>query len=124
LSKTKIFFQRAVEALGVLESDFKMIGSGVASTFDEAKVTRELTLEKGFESIIVATSKWHSKRTYYTFKSVFKNDDHIKITIYPTKYDTFDADNWWKKESQTELVFGEYVRLIYYAITLRISPFT
>jgi uncharacterized SAM-binding protein YcdF (DUF218 family) len=122
--KTKIFFQRAIEALGVQESDFKMIGNGVTSTFDEAKVTREFIMEKGFDSIIVVTSKWHSKRTYYTFKSVFKNDDQITIAIYPTKYDTFNADNWWEKESQAEAVFREYVRLIYYAITLRISPFT
>jgi uncharacterized SAM-binding protein YcdF (DUF218 family) len=122
--KTKIFFQRAIEALGVPENDFKMIGNGVTSTFDEAKVTREFIMEKGFDSIIVVTSKWHSKRTYYTFKSVFKNDDQITIAIYPTKYDTFNADNWWEKESQAEAVFREYVRLIYYAITLRISPFT
>jgi len=122
--KTKIFFQRAIEALGVPEKSFQMIGNGVTSTFDEAKVTRQFIMDNGFDSFIVVTSKWHSKRTYYTFKSVFKNDDHIKITIHPTKYDTYDADNWWKRESQSELVFGEYVRLIYYTVTLRISPFT
>ena len=34
---SKIFFQRAIEAMGVPENSFKLIGDGVTSTYDEAK---------------------------------------------------------------------------------------
>jgi len=68
------------------------------------------------------TSKWHSRRDYLTFKSVIK-DDGIKVWIYPSKYDTFDPNAWWKKETDAELVFYEYVRLIYYIVTFRVRPF-
>jgi len=120
---SKIFFQRALEAMGVPEDAFKLIGDGVTSTFDEAQAAKAFLRENGYKSIILVTSKWHSKRAYLTFKSAFKNDEGIKIVPHASKYDSFDPDRWWKKEVDAEVVFGEYVRLIYYILTLRISPF-
>ena len=120
---SKIFFQRSIEAMGVPENAFKFIGDGVTSTYDEAKVTQKFLRENGYKSIILVTSKWHSKRAYLTFKSAFSDDHETKIIPYPSEYDSFDPDRWWKKEVDAEVVFGEYVRLIYYIITLRISPF-
>lgn len=118
----KNFFQKAIEAMGVPSNAFKRIENGVTSTYDEAIVTRQFLKENGYKSILIVTSKWHSRRAYLTFKSVIK-DDGIKVWIYPSKYDTFDPNAWWKKETDAELVFYEYVRLIYYIVTFRIRPF-
>jgi uncharacterized SAM-binding protein YcdF (DUF218 family) len=122
---SKIFFQRAIEAMGIPHTSFKMIGHGVTSTYDEAKVAKRFVNKNGYKSILLVTSKWHSKRAYLTFRSVFDKDTEAKkrITIHPSKYDTFDPDNWWKTGVDAELVFGEYVRLIYYILMLRISLF-
>ena len=120
---SKIFFQRAIEAMGIPENAFKLIGDGVTSTYDEAKATRKFLRENRYKSILLVTSKWHSKRAYLTFKSAFSDDHETKIITYPSEYDNFDPDRWWKKEVDAEVVFGEYVRLIYYILTLRISPF-
>ncbi|MFX0124539.1 MAG: YdcF family protein [Candidatus Hodarchaeota archaeon] len=122
---SKIFFQRAIEAMGIPDSSFKMIGNGATSTYDEAKVAKRFVNQNGYKSILIVTSKWHSKRAYLTFRSVFNKDTEIKkrITIHPSKYDTFDPDNWWKTGADAELVFREYVRLIYYIVMLRISLF-
>ncbi|MFX0200261.1 MAG: YdcF family protein [Candidatus Hodarchaeota archaeon] len=121
----KIFFQRSIEAMGIPDTSFKMIGDGATSTYDEAKVTKRFVNENGYKSILLVTSKWHSKRAYLTFRSVFNKDTEIKkrITINPSKYDTFNPDNWWKTGADAELVFGEYVRLIYYIAMRRISLF-
>jgi len=115
----KIFFQRALEAMGVPEHAFKLIGNGVASTYDEAEATKEFLKKNGYKSILLVTSKWHSKRAYLTFKSVLKNDE-IKLVMQPSKYDVFDPDAWWKKRNDTELFFYEYIRLVYYILTFRI----
>ena len=120
---SKIFFQRAIEAMGVPEDAFKLIGNGVTSTYDEAKAMEKFLLANGHKSILLVTSKWHSKRAYLTFKSVFKDDHKKKIIPHPSRYDTFNPDTWWKNEVDAELVFREYVRLIYYILTFRISPF-
>lgn len=118
----KAFPQRALEALGVPEKALRFIGDGVASTYDEAKVAQAFVREHGGRTIIIVTSKWHSRRTYLTFKSVFKHQK-VSISIYPSPYDTFNPDDWWKNESDIELVFREYLRLLYYVLTFRISFF-
>ena len=115
-----IFFQRAVAAMGVPEKSFRFIGNGVASTYDEALATREFLKKIGYKSILLVTSKWHSKRAYLTFRSALKNDA-IKIVIQPSKYDSFDPEMWWKNKDDAELVSYEYMRLIYYILSFRIS---
>jgi uncharacterized SAM-binding protein YcdF (DUF218 family) len=117
----KIFFQKAIEAMGVPEYAFKLIGDGVSSTYDEALATREFLKKNGYKSILLVTSKWHSKRAYLTFRSALKNDG-IEIVIQPSRYDAFSPDVWWTNQNDAELVFGEYVKLIYYIVTLRINP--
>ena len=118
----RIFFQRAIEVMGIPENSFSLIGGGVTSTYEEAKVTKAFLGENGYKSILLITSKWHSKRAYLTFHSVLNRKDGIEITIVPSKYDTFNPEAWWKKEDDAESVFREYVRLIYYVVTFRISP--
>jgi uncharacterized SAM-binding protein YcdF (DUF218 family) len=116
----KIFFQKTIEGMGIPEKSFQFIGNGVSSTYDEALATREFLKKNGYKSILLVTSKWHSKRAYLTFRSALKNDG-IEIVIQPSRYDAFRPDGWWKNENDAELVFYEYIRLIYYILTSRIS---
>jgi uncharacterized SAM-binding protein YcdF (DUF218 family) len=115
----RLFFQRAIEAMGIPENSFKLIGDGVSGTYDEAKATKRFMTENGYQSILLVTSKWHSRRAYLTFKSALKNDG-IKVTIHPSKYDTFNPDAWWKNEIDAEKVFEEYIRLVYYILNFRL----
>ena len=120
----RIFFQKAIEAMGIPENSFMLIGDGVASTYDEAIATKQFLKNSGYKSILLVTSKWHSKRAYLTFKSVLRGENGIRISVIPSRYDTFNPEAWWRNESEIELVLREYVRLIYYLVTLRISLFT
>jgi uncharacterized SAM-binding protein YcdF (DUF218 family) len=120
--RCKGFSERALEAMGIPETAIVYIGDGVNSTYDEAKAAQRFIGERGGQSIIIVTSKWHSKRTFLTFKTVFK-DKRIDISIYPSPYDTFNPDTWWKSETGVELVFREYLRLLYYVLTGRITFF-
>jgi len=121
--KRKIFFQRAIEAMGIPDDSFKLVGNGVTSTYDEAMVTKKFLAESGHKSILLVTSKWHSRRAYLTFRRAM-NSPAITIIAHPSKYDGFDPTNWWKKETAAESVFREYARLLYYVITFRISLFS
>jgi uncharacterized SAM-binding protein YcdF (DUF218 family) len=119
----KKFFQRAVEAMGIPPEALKMIGDGVTSTYDEAKVTKQFLIQNHYRSILLVTSKWHSRRAYLTFKTAFKDTKELKITVYPSKYDTFDPQRWWKNQSNIEIVMAEYLKLFFYLVTFRISLF-
>jgi uncharacterized SAM-binding protein YcdF (DUF218 family) len=118
---SKVFAQRALEALGIPETAFTWIGNGAGSTFEEARAVEQFAKAKGYRSIIVVTSKWHSKRTRSVFASVFRHED-VHIAVWPTKYDTFDPTAWWKSEGRVQLVIEEYVKLAYYVLTFRIRP--
>lgn len=119
----KLFLQKAIESMGVPEQSFKLIGDGITSTYDEAKVTKTFLKINGYKSILLVTSKWHSKRAYLTFKSVLNKGDSINIIAYPSKYDSFEPGGWWKSERDIKLVLGEYIKLIYYVLMLRIQSF-
>ena len=118
----KIFFQKAIEAMGIPEYAFKLIGEGVTSTYDEAMATNAFLKKNSFKSVILVTSKWHSKRAYLTFRSVLDKRNEIKITVVPSRYDSFNPRGWWTNKADAELICYEYVRLIYYIVTLRINP--
>ncbi len=87
----------------------------VESTYEEAKAVRDFLRKNNLKSIMIITSKYHSKRTYLTYKSLLK-DDGVKIISCPTKYDEFDPERWWKVRSQAIKVLYEYERLPFYLL--------
>ena len=118
---SKVFARRALEAMGIPETAFTWIGNGAGSTFEEALAVERFVKAKGYRSITVVTSKWHSRRTRSVFANVFRETD-VNITVCPTKYDAFDPTAWWKSEGGVQLVIEEYVKLAYYILTFRIRP--
>ena len=118
----KSFTERAVEAMGVPEKDFHLIDREVQGTWDEARVALSFMQERGFKTMLLVTSRWHSRRAHLTFRSVLEQGGAFKIVSVPSAYDSFRPESWWRSERDAELVFREYVRFLYYLVTLRISP--
>ena len=104
-----------LQGLGVPESACINSERFVGSTFDDAKVVRDLVQEKGYQSLIIVTSPTHSRRAWLTFQKVFEKDD-IEIMVVPSKYTKFRSDDWWKTEGYFEEVIAEYLKLLHYSI--------
>lgn len=68
----------------------------------------------GINSILIITSKFHSKRAYKTFQKTFKNTG-IKLYI-ATAPDGVDYNNWWKSHEQSQLILSEWAKTIVYWI--------
>jgi uncharacterized SAM-binding protein YcdF (DUF218 family) len=116
----KIFFQWAIESMGVPENSFILVGDGAQTTYDEAKIFSDLVRKQRIKKILLVTSKWHSRRAYYTFGSAF-GGEHVEILVYPSPYDGYEPGSWWKSQSQLKRVAGEYIKLMYYFISFRID---
>jgi hypothetical protein len=59
------------------------------------------------------TSKYHSARARMIFeKAVRSFDRNIEIYIVANKYDTFNAEQWWKDRESFKQVILEYLKLI------------
>jgi uncharacterized SAM-binding protein YcdF (DUF218 family) len=117
----KSFTERAVMALGVPEGAFRLLDKEVQGTWDEAWVASTFMRENGHETMLLVTSKWHSKRASLTFRSVSEREGDFNIVAVPSMYDSFSPGRWWRSERDAELVFREYIRFIYYLVTMRIS---
>lgn len=104
-----------LQGLGVPRSDCIVSDHFVDSTFDEATVVKALVQNKGYHSLIVVTSPTHARRTWLTFKTVFKDGD-VQIMIIPSRYSDFRPDDWWKNRKYIREVIIEYQKLMCYAL--------
>ena len=99
--------------LGVPEENIIILEGSAKSTQDEALIIREyIRNNRAIESIILVTSKYHSGRAKKIFRKALSSLDR-KINIYssPSKYDPFNASQWWKDRENIELVVLEYLKL-------------
>ena len=104
-----------LQGLGVPRPDCIASDSFVDSTFEEAKIIREIALKQGYRTLIIVTSPMHARRALLTFKKVFGKDS-VKIMMMPSKYSDFRSNDWWKKKKYLREVIIEYQKLIYFAL--------
>jgi uncharacterized SAM-binding protein YcdF (DUF218 family) len=99
--------------LGVPESAVITSDQPVDSTFEEAERVRDLVNSKHYRSLILVTSPTHSRRAWLTFRKAIP-DKEFRITVMPTPYSKFRAEDWWKTRRYVRDVTLEYQKLIYY----------
>ena len=90
----------------------------VDSTMDEARLVRQVLLDKGYKSVIIITSRIHSRRAWLTFKKVLQ-DDKVEIISLPSRYQLFNQRDWWKNRKYAREVIIEYEKLLYYRFAYR-----
>jgi uncharacterized SAM-binding protein YcdF (DUF218 family) len=101
------------KGLGVPETAVIRGDRPVQSTFEEAERVGALIKEKKYRSLILVTSPTHSRGAWLTFRQVIPDKD-IRITVIPTPYSKFRAEDWWKTRRYVREVILEYQKLIYY----------
>jgi uncharacterized SAM-binding protein YcdF (DUF218 family) len=101
------------KGLGVPETAVIRGDRPVQSTFEEAERVGALIKEKKYRSLILVTSPTHSRRAWLTFRQGIPDKD-FRITVIPTPYSKFRAEDWWKTRRYVREVILEYQKLIYY----------
>ena len=67
------------------------------------------------ESFILVTSKYHSSRSKKIFRKALSGlDREISIYSSPSKYDPFNASQWWKDREDMKCVVLEYLKLAHF----------
>ncbi len=99
-------------SLGVSDDDIESLDKRVQSTYEEASAVKDFLMENGYDSLILVTSKTHSRRAYLTFRSFLGNE--IEIINKPTKYDDFNPDAWWTKRKDAKELFFAYIKMLFY----------
>lgn len=81
-------------------------------TVSEARVVGNALLEAGLSKVIVTTSKSHTRRARYVWKSTFS--DQLTIRTVAARDDPYSPEGWWKDGRQIRWVLAEYGAWIYY----------
>ena len=115
LGKAQINKMAAID-LGVPEENILILEGNAKSTKDEALIIREyIKNNREIESIILVASKYHSRRAKKIFtKALSYLDREISIYSSPSKYDSFNASQWWKDREDIKWVISEYLKLAHF----------
>ncbi len=85
----------------------------VETTYEEALAVRELAQERGWRSLIVVTSPYHTRRARVAFRDALR-DTGIVVRIRPVNEHWYRADSWWKSRDGLRETWTEYAKLLLY----------
>ncbi len=116
--RNPFFYERARDNLvlvGVPQQRIEVISTPVTGTYDEAKTVRDYAQAKGFRSILVVTSGYHSRRAFWTLQRVFRDSNvEVGMQAVDTGIQTPSPLTWWLQPRGWQMVAGEYVKSVYY----------
>jgi uncharacterized SAM-binding protein YcdF (DUF218 family) len=104
-------------AQGVPENAIEILPGTVYGTQDEAELFAKTFQEKHLHSVLLVTSAYHSRRTFWTFeREAARNNLPIEIGIEPapTGQQTPPTSAWWIKRNGWQWIAGEYIKGLYY----------
>jgi len=81
-------------------------------TISEAQAVGKELVKKRISSIIIVTSKSHTRRARHIWESIWK--DQFDILMVSARRDPYSSHSWWKSGRQIRWVLSEYGGWIYY----------
>jgi uncharacterized SAM-binding protein YcdF (DUF218 family) len=80
------------------------------NTREEAIALRHLVREKGWKSVVVVTSNYHTRRARYIFQRVFPSG--VTVNVESARDGDFDPEHWWEKRKSVKEFLGELVGMV------------
>jgi uncharacterized SAM-binding protein YcdF (DUF218 family) len=90
----------------------------VATTYEEANSVRQLAIERGWHSLMVVTSPFHTRRSRIIFQDMFRSTG-ITVIIRPVDGSWYKADSWWFSRAGVRNTRLEYLKLALYLVGYR-----
>jgi uncharacterized SAM-binding protein YcdF (DUF218 family) len=98
--------------------DAIVIGDGtVDNTAEEAVMLRGFALARGWRSIIVVTSKYHTRRAGLAMRRELAGTG-AEVIMRASRYDPSDPARWWRRRPDVRLLMSEWPKLIAYRLGL------
>ncbi len=112
------YYESAVADLkraGVPAEAIEVVGPPVNSTWDEAKSISDYVSSHNVRSVLLVTSSYHSRRALWTFQRHLK-EKNVQVGVDPAEpgIQTPRPAVWWFSFRGWQVVFLEYLKLIYY----------
>src|SRR5437660_3913065 len=79
-------------------------------TIGEARALRAILPRWGIRSVLVVTSKYHTRRAGMTFRWAL--GDSVRVQTIASSYDDFQPSHWWHERSDFHYLIIEYQKLL------------
>ena len=106
---------RRLRELGVDDARIVVLNKGL-STEGELRALRALAEARGWRSLAISTSAWHTRRAGTIARDVFAGSG-IAVTEIAMPAPDVDVNGWWRTPYGRTIVFGEWWKLAYYELT-------
>lgn len=83
------------------------------SSWEEAVNTLRLMQEMKLDRVLVVSDPPHMRRLSWVWGKVFA-DSGKEFTLVASELEYWDAEHWWRRSSNAQYVFAEYIKLAYY----------
>lgn len=80
------------------------------STQDNARNTLRIMQERGWRRAILITSAYHTRRAARIFRAAFRPQG-VEIKVFAARNSFFNADKWWARRRDRNIVLREYGKL-------------
>jgi uncharacterized SAM-binding protein YcdF (DUF218 family) len=107
----------ALVQMGIPAPAISTFPQTVDNTAEEALRAREAAERNGWKSLIVVTSKYHTRRSRYAFERELKGTG-ITVQVRGSRFDEIQPDRWWKSRSDFRSVVSELQKLAAYRLGL------
>ena len=84
----------------------------VYDTVTEAEWVGTEILGQGVHSVLITTSKYHTRRARHIWEKMY--DGRLSIRVVAAKTDPYDPESWWRDGRQIRWVMAEYGAWFFY----------
>lgn len=101
------------EATGVPADRIVVVPGIATTTYDESVRIRKLAQARGWHSLVVVTSPYHTRRARIILREVFSSTS-IMVSVVPVEPSWYRAEDWWQYPTSRAMTLLEYVKLVAY----------
>ena len=109
-SETELMEREATE-LGVPSEALLVFKHNARSTQEEALALRRFLAERQIRDVIVVTSNFHTRRTRWIFRKVFRGTG-VQVKVSASSDVRVDPRRWWKRRSSMNYVLLELLKTL------------
>ena len=104
--------------LGVPESAILRAPGTAITTYDEAVLVRQLAEERVFQSLLVLSDPYHTRRASWSFRDALRGSG-IAVSVHPIRQSWYQPDAWWTSQDSLRETWTEYLKLVLYIVGYR-----
>ncbi len=111
-------YSRVLHGMSVPNEDVLRIETYVEDTLSELRQIRIFAEQQQWNSLIIVTSNYHSRRSRLAARYVFGPD--MRVAVVASRHGGINNNDWWNRNSEVRTFLIEFEKLIAY--TLYIWP--